>query len=464
MLFSRRSVYHARKPDLRETRGGHTLLIWGALAQWMVVDDELLSYLECFDGQRSLKEVMRAFANETQQSFGRVEASALTITENLVRRGILHDGTASADASAEPVGIANLTLNLTNRCNLRCVHCYNADHRTDEMPIGALMDAIERAQSVIDNHASLILLGGEPLLTPDRLITALARAASIFQPATLVSTNGTLLTQAIADALAGFNVNIQVSLDGPDAARNDSRRGDGVFDKACKGIRRLLAAGVPCVLSMAFDRQSVADFEEYCDLALALGVPEVRFIPMRMIGRGMNRSSTAPDLHQALNHLLELLDRRAEFRQLLGRDYFSIVMAVCRRSQQRSGCGIGRRVIFVDADGKVYPCPNHIRAEDCCGVLGHDELADLVRSSTVMCAMRDRYQLCRYDHCRDCAFRHWCAGDCRGEVMAVHGDPQTRSPHCVEHQAILRQMMWLIADGDKRLGMQHSPSVRECTS
>lgn len=453
MQVSKRTVLNARKPDLAESRDGRHLLVWGDLAQWMVVDAELAAFLELFDGRLTLKDVIREHAHRQRKPAHAVEAAAMQAAAELAGRGILCETLAPAASQPETVRIANVTINLTNRCNLRCGWCYNADRATYEMPIERLMDAIERGRNVLAPDASFIILGGEPFVQLDRLVAALERAERIFTQPTLVSTNGTLLTDAAVERLARRRVNVQVSLDGPDAAHNDPRRGAGVFDTAREGIRRLVRAKIPNVLSMAFDRQSAADFEDYLDLALELGVDEARFIPMRRIGRGAGHAQSAPNLADAFERLLEILDRRPELRRLLGRDYFSIAMAVCRTSDRRTGCGIGRKVVFIDADGKVYPCPNHLGEKNLCGDLNRDGLAWIVTESPAMKSTRATYQVRRYGRCRDCALRHWCAGDCRGETVAVTGDPLAPSPHCAEHKKMIRRMLWLIADGDRRLGM-----------
>ena len=69
---------------------------------------------------------------------------------------------------------------------------------------------------------------------------------------------------------------------------------------------------------------------------------------------------------------------------------------------------------------------------------------------------RERYQVSRYRRCRSCAFRHWCAGDCRGEVLALTGDPTAPSPHCEELQEVYTEMLWLISGGDVPLGVMSS--------
>lgn len=110
--------------------------------------------------------------------------------------------------------------------------------------------------------------------------------------------------------------------------------------------------------------------------------------------------------------------------------------------------------VIADAIVSGYPCPNHVQPRHCCGDLRTGSLEQAILSSEAMQGMRARYQVQRYTACRTCAFRYWCAGDCRGEVLATTGDPAAPSPHCEELQRLFPRMLWLIADGDQRLGTQ----------
>ena len=433
-------------------------MVWGELAQWLLVDEDLAGLLGLFDGGRNLGRVLREHARRSKRPVRDIRLEALKIVEELHRRGILSPNATVRPIEPEPVKIANVTVNLTNRCNLHCAWCYNAARTTDEMPVETLMDAVERGKGILEPNGSFIILGGEPLIDADRLSYALRRAEDVFRPASLISTNGTLLTGSAVEKLRSRRVEVQVSLDSHRADRHDAIRGRGVFEKAVAGIRRLVDAGVTTIVSMVFTRESMDEFEPYLDLALKLGVNEARFIPLRTIGFGLTHRDARPDFAASFEHLMGILGRRPELRRLLRRDFFSIAMTLCRYSTPRTGCGIARKVIFIDADGCVYPCPNHVRPEYLCGDLREAALSEIILRSPVLQALRRQYRVANYGRCRDCAFRYWCAGDCRGEVLATMGDATAESPHCQELQQMFRQMLWLIAQGDTRLGTAPEPA------
>lgn len=273
-------------------------------------------------------------------------------------------------------------------------------------------------------------LGGEPLLAPERLLTALRRAESIFTGPALVSTNGTLLREPVLEQLAERRVELQVSIDSPDPARHDAGRGPGVHAQALAAVERVAQSGLRTIVSMVYTRDSLDEIEPFLEMAANAGAHEARLIPLRSVGGGREHAARRPDQIEVLERLLEILERRPELRGLLGRDYFSILMAICRASGRRTGCGIARRVVMLDADGEVYPCPNHARPEHRCGSVLSRPLERIFLDLPVLADMRETYRVEMIQTCRDCAFRHWCAGDCRGEALAVSGIPTSASPHC----------------------------------
>jgi hypothetical protein len=124
--LNRSTVLEYVRPSLVDRRGGTRLLLWGATAQWMAVDAELAALLELFDGKRTIRRVLRRHARRWHRDRRAVTAETADLLAQLRRREILVPPRRRHVATREPLRIANVTLNLTNRCNLRCRWCYNA--------------------------------------------------------------------------------------------------------------------------------------------------------------------------------------------------------------------------------------------------------------------------------------------------------------------------------------------------
>jgi len=140
-------------------------------------------------------------------------------------------------------------VNVTNRCNLKCQHCFifregNPNRAEGEMKPERVLSELQRLR---DRHGVrfMMWMGGEPMLR----WRTLEKGLSLF-PRNSITTNGTVPLKDF-----GPDVTYVVSLDGPREV-NDAVRGEGVFDKVMKtlaaipeGFRSKLV--VQCVMHRA---------------------------------------------------------------------------------------------------------------------------------------------------------------------------------------------------------------------
>ena len=177
-------------------------------------------------------------------------------------------------------------------CNLECVHCLNASGPRD--PWLAPMDAAD-VERHVEAAARLgarevYFTGGEPFLHP-RIMPLIAHALDRL-PATVL-TNGTLITEAVADELGAlaarsrYSLEIRVSLDDPDREANDRVRGRGAFDRALRAIVRLDRRGLPAILTATEIGASGGLYDRLRRLLLDAGItrPRIKLLPVFPVGR-----------------------------------------------------------------------------------------------------------------------------------------------------------------------------------
>lgn len=178
-------------------------------------------------------------------------------------------------------------------CNLQCAHCINASGPVD--PWLAPMAAAE-VERHVDEAARLgarevYFTGGEPFLHP-RLLELLAYALERL-PATVL-TNGTLITERVADRLAGlaarsrYSLEVRVSLDDPERGANDRVRGRGAFDRALGAIARLHGRGLPAILTATdLGGPTTGRYDRLRALLIEAGVakPRIKLLPLFPVGR-----------------------------------------------------------------------------------------------------------------------------------------------------------------------------------
>ena len=192
--------------------------------------------------------------------------------------------------------LAALWVQLTGTwCNLECVHCLNASGPDDPWlrPLDA--DSVRRALQEAERLGvkEIYFTGGEPFL--HREILPLLEDALHVAPTTVL-TNGTVITESMADALAAlaararYSLEIRVSLDDVEPRANDRVRGAGTWTRAVRAIQRLHVRGLlPIVTATEISTGGSATglAERFRDFLRGLGIdkPRVKIMPVFPLGR-----------------------------------------------------------------------------------------------------------------------------------------------------------------------------------
>src|SRR5690606_28167034 len=118
--------------------------------------------------------------------------------------------------------------------------------------------------------------GGEPLLRKD--LFELARLASEAKIRTVLSTNGTLITKAVAQKLKDANFHyVGVSLDGIGETNDKFRATPNAFTAAVHGIRNCLSTGIKTGLRFTVTRHNYQDVPAIFDFIENEKIPRVCF-------------------------------------------------------------------------------------------------------------------------------------------------------------------------------------------
>ncbi len=202
--------------------------------------------------------------------------------------------------------------NCTPRCNLRCLHCYSS---SDASSCGAELTT-EQAKALIDSIAAfgcpvLLFSGGEPLLRED-LFELLAYAKEK-ELRTVLSTNGTLITDDAAKRLSALNLSYAgISLDGPEQVHDHFRSFQGAFQATLRGIENCHLHKIRTGLRFTMTAQNIHEIGAIFDIALEAGVKRICFYHLIRTGRAeeLNDSVSQPQqVREAINTIIDLTDK-----------------------------------------------------------------------------------------------------------------------------------------------------------
>jgi mycofactocin radical SAM maturase len=252
-----------------------------------------------------------------------------------------------------------LTWELTYACNLACVHCLSSSGRRDPQEL-----TTAEAKAVIDELRDLQVFyvnlgGGEPMIRRD--FFEIVEYAIDNRIGVKFSTNGTYIDAPKARRLAAMDyLDIQISIDGVDAATNDAVRGIGSYDTARRAMDHLAAADFgPFKISVVVTRHNVDQLDAFKALADSYGA-QLRVTRLRPSGRGADSwhelHPTNEQQRQIYRWLLDHGDPQSD-RPVLTGDSFFHLNALGEPLPGLNMCGAGRVVCLIDPLGDVYACP-----------------------------------------------------------------------------------------------------------
>jgi len=415
------------------------------MPHWTVVDAETFRFIEILQRGSTLHDAARTIAHASGHTICSTLHRFKKLMPALIGAGVIYGSTPVEKPVATDSGIENITVNVTRRCNLSCVFCYNHGFPcpSGEAPIDKVLKFLDGALPFTAADASITILGGEPTLRADETLE-LGRWAKKNGLAAHVSTHGLLVDEKFAKAAAACGLNVQVSIDGPTIFEHENLRGRDTFDRARNAVRLLGRNGVRVTTNMVVHEDNQWRLEDYFRFSKRLGVAGVRFVPLRRIGGG--NGLRPPDLIKLLRSVRTTFALHRSYRKLASEDWFTSLASVCRSNRRRTTCGIGTRTVLVEADGSVYPCAGHVYEEFRLGTV-RDSFRKVWTRSPLLNGLRRRFSVDNLNsRCARCAVRYWCAGGCRGEAYARTGSCLEPSPGCEDIKKAIVEMFWILAD------------------
>lgn len=319
-----------------------------------------------------------------------------------------------------------IQLDITNDCNLHCRHCYLPQKCSQSISYSE-WDMILNQYSVLLKKLKLepmiMISGGEPLISSNfkPIIENLFLRWSNIKVSIL--TNGTTIDQRIIDEYKDFQLSFQISLDGPDAERNDFYRGEGAFNAAIRGVRILNENNARVSLQSILSKQTSSCIPEFFSLAKELNARSMNFTRFIPQGRGENLMKNGYDRTLMPNELKNAMEVILSSSVSSGvatntnRPLFNLI------DKSLGGHGLfGFQGIIVDCYGNLKVSS---RANYVLGNIIEEGLDNLFLKHPVMKQLRKG----RITVCEECSHYKRCGGD-RNASFAATGSFFEPDPGC----------------------------------
>ena len=308
-----------------------------------------------------------------------------------------------------------LFLELTDKCNLSCLHCGSScdGKRRTFIDTEVLFSCLETVAIDFEPESVMICVtGGEPLMHPD-FYKIIEKVIQLGFPWGM-TTNGTLITDEVAKKLKELKLeSVTISLDGLEEMHDWLRNAKGSFQRVLRAVDALKNAQIPVQITTVVHKKNIHELDDIYALMQELGVVSWRLINLEPIGRALENS----ELLLSNEELLYLLDFIREKRfsienKMDVRFGCSHYLSYEYEHEVRDDyfiCGSGIYVGSILCNGDIYSCLDiERRPELVQGNIKTDRFSEVWFNKFKEFRV-DRTSLCK--ECMGCNERRYCGGD-----------------------------------------------------
>lgn len=174
---------------------------------------------------------------------------------------------------------------VTHGCCLRCEYCFVQQDNRKYMSREILLKSVDLLMSSSANHLLLQFFGGEPLMTPFKLLKETINYANKKANREgksldiIITTNGVLLNKEKVDFFKKNNVIIEISLDGDEIAQNINRPQQPGFPNSysliVKNLPLIFKEKIDCRASMVVTPETVDSLVNNFQHLVGLGFKKI---------------------------------------------------------------------------------------------------------------------------------------------------------------------------------------------
>jgi radical SAM protein with 4Fe4S-binding SPASM domain len=283
-----------------------------------------------------------------------------------------------------------LELQVTDKCNLTCRHCYIGKKRPEDLEITMLKKVLQEFEDI--QGLRLLITGGEPLMYSN--FNRLNSMLTDYEFRSILFTNGLLLTKKIIKTLRVHE--IQVSIDGLEPG-HDLVRGKGTHKKSMNAIHMAIDAGFEVSVSTMIHSGNLGDFEEMEELFKKTGIKDWTVDVPCLAGYLKNNTSLLPSPEVAGRYL----------KYGFGEGFHG----------GGEGYVCGHHLMSIMSDGKAAKCAFYT-----------DEPVGHISEGLQACWLRIEHTRLDETEC-DCAYIDVCRGGCRYRAGLVSGSGLSKDPY-----------------------------------
>ncbi len=330
-------------------------------------------------------------------------------------------------------------INITDKCNLKCMHCI---YEAGENKVNPKELTTDEIKGIIDQLAEMNVitvefLGGEPFCCND--LQELVEYAYDKGLKIVINTNATLITKEWLKKNQEKIFLFKVSLDGYNSESHDNFRGiKGAFDKTVGTVKNMVELGFDVCLITTIHKENYKYIDKIVDLAKELKVNTYTFTIFTPVGKGAAEKQlilTTDEIRECFEKVTSIreqyeknglkLNIKEEIPQIIT---LKKKLRENKEKIQNRVCTGGFTQMGISTSGYVYPCTSIPGLESEDNDCRKKTLKEIWLHSNLFTSWRDRSKLS--GKCSKCDYLQFCGGGCRYISYVLNKDINSSDPYC----------------------------------
>jgi len=328
-----------------------------------------------------------------------------------------------------------VTLEVTNRCNIQCKYCLIGDFQKKSLSVLSYEEFKRLISDLSDLGVFTIdFSGGEPFLRSDLL--NLLKYARTLNISVKVTTNGTILRHNIIDSLIDIVDVIQISIDGSAQNIHNTTRG-GELERIIKSAELIGETGIKLQIGTVACQSNFGNIPKIIELAEILGASSFNLMDLQIAGWGMDIWSVQALRPKQWKDLIEFFllnpQRKNKINLKIGYRFLHLLfdkkfLAHLFKNFKSifPGCPCGRDRCTITSDGNVLPC-------DLARSLSVGNIKNTSFRQLWQC-IKEKILLIRDSNtplgCEGCEYLTICEGGCMAVSYNIFGRLDIADPRC----------------------------------
>lgn len=421
-----------------------------------LLNNKAIRLFDCIDGFKTINDCIKDMNTLTT----RIEKNeASQIFNNLYKHEIINFNgikTLGVNLFNSKDTILTIWLNLTEQCNFRCTYCFvnkNPKRMTEKTMEKTLNNLHALKKKYKYTQINLNLAGGEPLLAIDmikKIVEKIKKIEKKDKPFFVLKivTNGSLLTEEIAEYFKKNRIKISISIDGMGNSNDETRKlanGTGTFKFIQKGLfiakKYKILNNIGTVVSLK-NIKHIHHLAKYC-LENNIGMCMGFFKKTNHLCEGEiinNETWIIPYYRRMLNIVYSYYNKKKiDHSPLL--DHFLLDGIKYPMIPSRHSCGAGEIYFTVSTDGKIEFCP---ASKLQIGTIEDKDFIQKSRNSKLL-AIFQKDSLEQIKECQKCEWKYICSGGCGAERHFIYKGKNKATQKCGLYKSLVSIILSLEA-------------------